>query len=140
MNRPAEHNGIVAAAGSYRDPSGFIVIDGDKVYRAVADARWPQCEEIDSAGTLQLLMGDGKFVRTSVVDPRSAEHARLEQATGCRHFYRHEKIEFLSFPYEWCFSMLADAGLLHLDLQRALLQKGFSLKDATAFNVQFVGA
>ena len=34
--------------------------------------------------------------------------------------------------------MLADAGALTLDLQLRLLQSGFALKDASAYNVQFV--
>ena len=36
--------------------------------------------------------------------------------------------------------MLADAGILQLDLQLRLLKHGYSLKDATAFNVAFDGA
>ena len=29
---------------------------------------------------------------------------------------RHERIPFVSYPYEWTFSMLKDAALLQLDL------------------------
>src|SRR5262249_16453451 len=42
--------------------------------------------------------------------------------------------------YEWSVSMLADAALLTLELQRELLAAGLSLKDATAYNVQFRGS
>ncbi|HEY8241566.1 MAG TPA: class I SAM-dependent methyltransferase, partial [Kiritimatiellia bacterium] len=141
MNRSATHSGAAPAAGSYRDPSGFVFIDSGSVYRAVSDAKWPLFEEIRNSGVLDTLMRAGDLVGSTVVDPDGAEQARLKaQLPGWNHFCRHEKIELLSFPYEWCYSMLADAGLLHLAMQRALLGKGFSLKDATAFNVQFVGA
>ena len=51
----------------------------------------------------------------------------------------HERIPFVSYPYEWTFDMLRDAALLHLKLLESLLQHGWILKDATAYNVQFRG-
>ena len=57
--------------------------------------------------------------------------------TGAAAVLEHERLPLVTYPYEWSFSMLADAGLLHLDLQEALLTRGFSLKDASAFNVLF---
>ena len=29
----------------------------------------------------------------------------------------HEKLNFISYPYEWTFTQLKDAALFHLDLQ-----------------------
>jgi hypothetical protein len=53
---------------------------------------------------------------------------------------RHERIPFVSYPYEWTFSMLKDAALLQLDLLLAALEHDLILKDATPYNVQFEGA
>jgi hypothetical protein len=47
-------------------------------------------------------------------------------------------VEFISYPYEWCFGQLRDAALLTLDLQERALARGFTLRDASAYNVQFV--
>jgi SAM-dependent methyltransferase len=52
---------------------------------------------------------------------------------------RHERIPFVSYPYEWTFSMLKDAALLQLDLLLAALEHDLTLKDATPYNVQFAG-
>lgn len=52
---------------------------------------------------------------------------------------RPELISFISYPYEWSFFQLKKAALLTLDIQLKALQKEMSLKDATAFNVQFKG-
>ena len=52
----------------------------------------------------------------------------------------HPRVPFVSYPFEWTFSMLKDAALLQLDLTRAALADGVSLKDATPYNVQFIGA
>jgi hypothetical protein len=46
----------------------------------------------------------------------------------------------VTYPYEWTFAMLQDAAILQLDLMLAALEEDFILKDATPYNVQFVGA
>jgi ribosomal protein L11 methylase PrmA len=53
---------------------------------------------------------------------------------------RHERIPFVSYPYEWPFSMLKRAGLLQLDLLVDALGAGLVLKDATPYNVQWIGS
>src|SRR5690606_1323025 len=46
-------------------------------------------------------------------------------------------VPFISYPYEWCFSQLKDAALLTLRIQKIALKHGMSLKDASAYNIQF---
>jgi hypothetical protein len=48
------------------------------------------------------------------------------------------RIEFISYPYEWSFSQLKDAALRTLDIQELSLNQGMTLKDAPAYNIQFV--
>jgi hypothetical protein len=50
---------------------------------------------------------------------------------------RPERIAFISYPFEWCFSQLKDAALATLEIQREALRCGMMLKDAAAPNVQF---
>lgn len=52
---------------------------------------------------------------------------------------RHERVPFLSYPYEWPFSMLKDAALLQLELCRRALREDLALKDASPYNVQWLG-
>ena len=52
---------------------------------------------------------------------------------------RHQTIPVVSYPYEWCFSMLQDVALLQIDLLLAALDEGMTLKDATPFNIQWIG-
>jgi ribosomal protein L11 methylase PrmA len=47
-------------------------------------------------------------------------------------------VDFISYPYEWSFGQLRDAALLTLELQERALARGFTLRDASAYNVQFV--
>lgn len=52
----------------------------------------------------------------------------------------HDRIPFISYPYEWSFSMLKDAGLLHLDLMEAALAEDGTLRDCSPYNVQWRGS
>ena len=49
-----------------------------------------------------------------------------------------ERVPFISYPYEWSFNQLKDAALATLSIQRRALKVGMSLKDASAYNIQFV--
>ena len=53
---------------------------------------------------------------------------------------RHERLPFVSYPYEWPFEMLKDAALLQLGLLDEALAEGFVLKDGSPYNVQWRGS
>ena len=78
------------------------------------------------------LQSAGKIVATHEVDeaPEQPWVGVLE----------HERIPFITYPYEWPFSMLKDAALLQLELLLAALGDGLTLKDASSYNVQWRGA
>lgn len=50
-----------------------------------------------------------------------------------------ESIPFITYPYEWSFSQLKDAALLSLEINKIALEFGMILKDASGYNIQFVG-
>src|SRR5690606_24922064 len=52
---------------------------------------------------------------------------------------QHERLPFISYPYEWSFPLLKAAAILHLTVQLDALEADFSLSDSTAYNVQFDG-
>ena len=52
----------------------------------------------------------------------------------------HPRLPFVSYPYEWPFKALKAAALHHLDIQIDALDGGVALSDASAYNVQFLGA
>lgn len=58
---------------------------------------------------------------------------------GAKYVLEHPRLNYISYPYEWSFSLLRQAALFHLELQLELLEQGVALSDATAFNIQFVG-
>jgi hypothetical protein len=63
----------------------------------------------------------------------------MRMAPDCR-VLRPERLPLISYSSEWTFAQLKAAALLTLDVQIRALRRGLSLKDASSFNVQFVGA
>src|SRR4029079_18136771 len=82
------------------------------------------------------LLADGRVVGTEVVagDALPSSGGELEVVL------EHERIPFVSYPYEWTFGMLRDAALLHLDILLGAFGEGMSMKDGYSFNVQWRGA
>ena len=61
----------------------------------------------------------------------------LATTPGVHAVIRPERIECLSYPYEWTFGELRESALLTLDIQLEAMAAGWSLKDASAYNIQF---
>jgi hypothetical protein len=51
----------------------------------------------------------------------------------------HPRIPFISYAYEWPFEMLRAAAIRSLEILQLALEKDIILKDATPYNIQFVG-
>jgi ribosomal protein L11 methylase PrmA len=91
-------------------------------------------EAARSSGVLNKLADAGLLLPSIDVDARN-----LPGIDGAAFVIEHPALAFVSYPYEWCFSAFRDAALLHLDLHLAALENSFTLSDASAYNVQFVG-
>ncbi len=84
------------------------------------------------------MQAEGKLVATERLD--DPPDLRVGGDTPASAVLRHERVPFVSYPYEWSFSMLRDAALLQLELLRAALAEDMVLKDASPYNVQWRGA
>jgi SAM-dependent methyltransferase len=120
--------------GSFRDPESRVFYAGDEVYRALSPDGLSDFEALRETG----LLDDERVVRTEHLPDAEALRGLLVHEPAA--VLRHERIPFVSYPYEWTFSMLKDAALLQLDLLLAALEHDLVLKDSTPYNVQFKGA
>jgi len=126
-------------AASFRDPSGYVFLREGTVFRAIDRPCHDLLRELAEKGLLGQLIDERAIVPTEFVDEPALRGALTSEQPGFEHFLRHQRIANITYPYEWTISMLADAGAHTLDLQMRLLGWGCSLKDATPYNVQFVG-
>lgn len=126
-------------SGSFRDPSGFVFEHNNRIFRAVDGEASTLLRDLDAQGVLSRLTKEGLLVRSRFVDDPSLVSELKTLHPDFPSFVEHDRISPITYPYEWSPSMLAEAGRLTLRLQKELLKLGLSLKDATAYNIQFVG-
>ena len=119
---------------SYRDPAGRVYLLGDRILRSVTSVGAADYEFLRDCGLLDDLTRDGRLIGCTEVEPNL-----LGAAPKARYVLEHPRLSFVSYPYEWCFSALKAAALLHLDLLLESLERGVTLSDASAYNVQFQG-
>lgn len=118
--------------GSYRDRDGRVFYDNHgRVLRGLSTRAWQQWQTLESSSGFSRFMADGRVVRTERFTGIHVEDS------GWAGLLQHERIPFVSYPFEWSFGMLKDAALLHLGLLTEGLAENLSLKDGTAYNVQF---
>lgn len=121
-------------ASSFRDPSGFLFEHDGILYRYVAPEYRPHWERLIESGLHRANLEAGQVIEHDEVDPAS-----VPGVEGAYRLLRPAPVPFISYPYEWTFSQLKDAALLTLALQKRALDAGMWLKDASAYNVQFIG-
>jgi hypothetical protein len=120
--------------GSFRDRAGRIFYSGGDVYRGLSPRALAEWRTLRSADFFRRLTAEGKIIGTEEVEPPDAPEG------GWAGVLRHDRVPFVSYPYEWCFGMLRDAALLQLKLLQAALAEGMTLKDASPYNVQWRGS
>jgi hypothetical protein len=118
-----------ADPGSFRDPASHIILDDDRVVRLLDERGLKAWEALSGTSFYERATADGRLIgSTSLHSPPHGAAGALE----------HPRIPFISYPFEWTFSMLKDAALLQLDLLAEALAEGITIKDATPYNIQFI--
>jgi hypothetical protein len=120
---------------SFRDPSGFVFRHRGAIYRQINQAYAVDYDLLMSSGLYDSLVADGSLVEHENVDTHELS---LDSDPERYKIIKPKAIPYVSYPYEWCFSQLKDAALLTLSIQAIALRHGMTLKDASAYNIQFV--
>ena len=117
---------------SFRDPSGFLFTRGGVLYRQVNQRYEQEYLHLMESGLYE------KLIKAGLLIPHmEADHIQVE-SEFCFKIIQPERIPFISYPYEWSFGQLKDAALTTLSIQKRALKLGMSLKDASAYNIQFL--
>ncbi len=116
--------------GSFRDPQTRVFYADGEVRRGLGAQAAQDWKALAASDFWAATQAAGTTVRT--------EEAPAED--GWTAVLGHERVPFVSYPYEWSYGMLRDAATLHLDLLRDALAGGFTMKDGSAYNLQWRGA
>ena len=128
--------------GSFRDRTSRVFYQDGAVLRGLDAHAAQEWEALKTRPFFRQFMAEGKIVQTEQVEPPGSSPP-LHTGQGDKPWaalLKHQPIPFISYPYEWPFSLLQDAALLTLELQAAALRADMTLKDATPFNVQWSGS
>ncbi len=128
-----ENNG--ADPASFRDPSGHVHHIDRKILRTILAHGEHAFTSVWQSGILQRMSASGRMIASDLLPVGDPLHQTLQ----ARHILTHPKLDLITYPYEWPFAALKSAALAHLDLHLALLSQGFTLSDASAYNIQFIG-
>ncbi len=126
---------MIINSSSFRDPSGHVYTHNGRLFRQINACYKVNYELMLSSGLYKRLIDSGKLIPHKEITPPILP-------TNEQHFktISPEVIPFISYPYEWSFSQLKDAALLTLDIATTAVNCGMVLKDASAYNVEFIGA
>ena len=116
---------------SFRDPSGFLFSREGVLYRQVNQVYAADFTRLMDSGLYD------KLIKAGLLIPHVESDLKPAQPELAFKVIRPERVPFISYPYEWSFGQLKDAALATLSIQKRALKLGMSLKDASAYNIQF---
>ena len=129
---PDDDAHVVSDPASFRDPAGFVYRrDGVLLRQIDAPSATAGTASSRAACSARLEAGGRLIPHESASLELAADPARAHAVI------RPTEVAFVSYPTEWSFGMLRDAALLTLDVQAEAMAAGFTLRDASAYNVLF---
>ena len=123
---------IERIGGSFRDPSGSVFSADGAIYRQVNRSYQNQYDQLMQSGLYKDLTQRGLLIPHAEVDREWLDDPAVYKILQPR------QLPLVTYPYEWSFSQLQDAALLTLAVQKRCLAHDMILKDASAYNVQFL--
>jgi hypothetical protein len=111
---------------SFRDPAGFIFEREGRILRQVSASYEPVLRQLHESGLYEELTSEGLLIPHREV-PSDEPGTLLEP----------DRVQTISYPYEWCFGQVQDAALATLEIHRRAVHRQMILKDASAYNIQF---
>ena len=126
---------MIEEKGSFRDPAGNVFYYENKIYRKINYLGIERLDYILKNKILEDSIENKFLIKSKAVNLGDKIKKNNEDI-----IFEHDKIPFISYPYEWSFSQLKSAALHHIDFHLFLLKRNVTLIDASAYNIQFIGS
>jgi hypothetical protein len=124
-------------AGSFRDRDGRVYHYQDRVFRGLSQSALDSFRQLQEKPFYKKLIESGKVIGTRELSTDENPLSDVLKAEWAG-FLEHDTVPVISYAYEWTFSMLKAAAALQLHLVERAISNGFTLKDASPYNIQFV--
>jgi ribosomal protein L11 methylase PrmA len=126
-------NDVLKEYSSFRDNFGSVYHSNGTILRTINKVAEKNFEILKKKNVFKNSINQGFLVNFKELE----KNQYPEKLKNYNIILEAEKINFISYPYEWTFSQLKDAALHHLNFQIYLLNLNCVLRDASAFNIQF---
>ena len=135
-----------ANPGSFRDPISRVyetaadpARSNNRILRGLDEGALETYERLSQEAFYRNALDKQQIIGTKLLTTPQADVANSILEDGWKGILEHDPIPFVTYPYEWTFSMLKDAALLQLNLIEEAMENGWTLKDATPYNIQWIG-
>lgn len=118
---------------SFRDYDSILEFDDFFYYRSISENYFKHYDHFIKSGLKEYLLLNNYIL------PFNEIIANETEFDYCKIKLKTNKIPFISYPYEWSFEQFKEAALFTLKVNAIALEYGMILKDASMFNVQFIG-
>lgn len=125
---------LLKNSGSFRDPAGQVYDYNNRIIRIIKKFGKERYEYIKEKKIIEESISKNFLIKTKDV---TNEFKNIKNDNDC-YFLEHEKLDYVSYPYEWGFYQLKSAALHHLDFQIFLIERDAVLIDSSAYNIQFI--
>lgn len=129
------NNIISVEPGSFRDPAGNIFYYEGKVLRLLNKSGQDRYNFLKKGDLINKCFKNDFLIKSYEVNDSKFDSDIFKN----KKIIEHEKINYISYPYEWSFDQLKDAALHHLNFHLFLLDNNATLIDGSAYNIQFNG-
>jgi SAM-dependent methyltransferase len=131
-------NSIAAVnPGSFRDRDGRVYHILNRVFRGLSESALENYRQLQEKSFYIRLAESGKVITSREIPIKENPLPEDVKALWAG-FLEHDPVPVISYAYEWTFSMLKAAAVLQLHLVEQAVSNGYTLKDATPYNIQFV--
>ena len=110
---------------SFKDPEGFLYYYKNEVRRHIIKDKQEFYANLIKKPMIIDLMKSSKLIHTELI------------IEGDEIIFKHKKINFVTYPYDWSILQFIDAACFTLDFQISLLNDDLCLKDASPYNILF---
>lgn len=111
------------------DPVGAVFLSDEKIFRLINNDFIQKTQLLLKSGLIEELINENYFPKTLTSDITFENHSLVLE---------HELIS-VSYPHEWSPSMLKDAALLTIKVNKIAQKYGYYLKDFHPYNILFNG-
>lgn len=142
MTNNNSQNNLKKNSLSFRDPASRIyeILDDNgkpiKILRGLREDSLNNFKELSKNLFFQKFLKSEMIVESKLIISDNQNIKKIKE-DGWKGVIEHEVIDFISYPYEWPFSMLKDSALLHLFIIKKSYEHSWVLKDSSAYNIQW---